>query len=80
MAEDPDIHQATLAGLALETKAQAHKLITNPRQTRAVPSETPADFDLPFENVSCGCSLLVAPFIGVIGAGLLAPLSAGMRE
>ena len=37
--------------LGVKTKGEAHRLITNPRQTRMVPTETPADRGLAFEDV-----------------------------
>ena len=39
-------------GVALKTKAEAHRLVTNPRATRMLPRETPADRGLPFEEAS----------------------------
>ena len=38
--------------LGLKTRAEAHRLITNPRDTRTLPRETPADRGLVFEDVS----------------------------
>jgi fermentation-respiration switch protein FrsA (DUF1100 family) len=38
--------------LGLKTRAEAHRLITNPRETRLLSSETPADRGLSFEEVS----------------------------
>jgi fermentation-respiration switch protein FrsA (DUF1100 family) len=46
---------AMLAGggyVGYETKTQAHRLITNPRATRRVPTKTPADFQVPYEDVT----------------------------
>jgi len=40
-----------LTGLALYTRAVAHWFVTNPVSTRKVPLQTPADFQLPFEDV-----------------------------
>jgi uncharacterized protein len=41
-----------LAALAISTRARAIDLITNPRATRKVPSQTPAAFGLPYENAT----------------------------
>lgn len=40
------------AGILYITKKEAHNLITAPRETRNLPEETPADHDLPFEDVT----------------------------
>ena len=40
-----------VTGLALYTRAQAHRFVTNPVSTRKVPLKTPTDFQLPFEEV-----------------------------
>lgn len=40
------------AGLLSVTKNEAHKLITAPMETRNLPEETPADYDLPYEDVT----------------------------
>ncbi len=37
-------------GLGVKTKAEAHRLVTNPRETRKVPDETPANRGLAFEE------------------------------
>jgi uncharacterized protein len=39
-------------GLGVKTKAEAHRLVTNPRETRKVPGETPANRGMAFEDVS----------------------------
>jgi fermentation-respiration switch protein FrsA (DUF1100 family) len=39
------------AGLAAKTRAEAHKLVTNPRATRTLPKATPADRGLAFEDI-----------------------------
>lgn len=39
-------------GLGVKTKAEAHRLVTNPRETRKVPDETPANRGMAFEDVS----------------------------
>ena len=36
----------------LVTRARAHELITNPAATRRLPHKTPADFQLPFEDLT----------------------------
>jgi fermentation-respiration switch protein FrsA (DUF1100 family) len=38
--------------VGLKTRAEAHRLITNPRETRLMPRETPADLGLAFEDVA----------------------------
>jgi dipeptidyl aminopeptidase/acylaminoacyl peptidase len=38
--------------LGVRTRDEAHRLVTNPRETRIVPRETPADRGLAFEDVS----------------------------
>jgi fermentation-respiration switch protein FrsA (DUF1100 family) len=38
--------------LGLVTQSQAHELLTNPRATRRVPAETPAAYQLRFEDVT----------------------------
>ncbi|HJR79041.1 MAG TPA: alpha/beta hydrolase [Anaerolineales bacterium] len=38
-------------GVLLLTKSEAHNLITAPMRTRNLPEETPADYNLPFEDV-----------------------------
>lgn len=40
------------AGVLNVTKNEAHGLITAPLETRKFPEETPADYNLPFENVT----------------------------
>jgi uncharacterized protein len=40
-----------VTGLALYTRAQAHWLVTNPSSTRQLPRLTPADIQLPFDEV-----------------------------
>lgn len=40
------------AGLLSVTKNEARKLITAPMETRNLPEETPADYDLPYEDVT----------------------------
>jgi dipeptidyl aminopeptidase/acylaminoacyl peptidase len=37
---------------SVKTRTEAHRLITNPRETRMLPRETPADRGLAFEDVS----------------------------
>jgi fermentation-respiration switch protein FrsA (DUF1100 family) len=39
------------AGIGYETKTEAHRLITNPMATRKLPTRTPADYQVPFEDV-----------------------------
>jgi fermentation-respiration switch protein FrsA (DUF1100 family) len=41
-----------LAGVLNLTKNEAHRLITAPVETRKLPEETPADYNLPFEEVT----------------------------
>lgn len=43
---------AGAGGVAYKTRAEAHRLVTNPRDTRAMPRSTPADFEMPFEDVA----------------------------
>jgi fermentation-respiration switch protein FrsA (DUF1100 family) len=38
-------------GLGVKTKAEAHRLVTNPRETRNVPAETPANRGMAFEEI-----------------------------
>ena len=38
------------AGLALKARAEAHRLITNPAESRRLPGQTPGDFGLRFED------------------------------
>jgi fermentation-respiration switch protein FrsA (DUF1100 family) len=38
-------------GILNITKSEAHKLITAPMETRELPEETPADYNLPYEDV-----------------------------
>jgi len=60
MKRTPKIISGVLAGVLLVasgglltvTKNEAHKLITAPMETRELPEETPADYNLPFEDVS----------------------------
>ena len=40
------------AGILNVTKNEAHKLITSPMATRKLPDETPAKYDMPFEDVT----------------------------
>ena len=40
------------AGLGVKTRAEAHRLVTNPRETRSMPRETPADRRMPHEEVA----------------------------
>jgi uncharacterized protein len=42
---------AALTTFALVCKSQAHILVTNPIATRKVPTRTPADFQLPYDDV-----------------------------
>jgi len=42
---------ATL-GILNITRNEAHKLITAPMETRNLPEETPANYNLPFEDVT----------------------------
>jgi fermentation-respiration switch protein FrsA (DUF1100 family) len=39
-------------GVAWKTRSEAHRLVTNPRETRAMPRGTPADLGMPFEDVT----------------------------
>jgi len=39
-------------GVLNVTKNEAHKLVTAPMETRKVPDKTPADYELPFEDVT----------------------------
>lgn len=39
-------------GILQLTKSEAHNLITAPRETRNLPEETPANYNLPFEDVT----------------------------
>jgi uncharacterized protein len=39
-------------GLALATRSRAHELITNPRATRHLPSKTPADYGMSYEDAA----------------------------
>src|SRR5687767_14929450 len=39
-------------GALLVTKSEAHNLITAPIETRNLPEETPANYDMPFEDVT----------------------------
>lgn len=41
-----------IVGILNVTKSEAHKLITAPMETRELPEETPADYNLPFEDVT----------------------------
>src|ERR1700704_2293631 len=41
---------AAAIALALVTQSQAHALLTNPRATRGVPTETPATYHLRYED------------------------------
>ncbi|NWG34750.1 MAG: alpha/beta hydrolase [Chloroflexi bacterium] len=41
-----------LAGVLNLTRNEAHRLITAPVETRKLPEETPADYNLPFEEVT----------------------------
>jgi alpha-beta hydrolase superfamily lysophospholipase len=43
---------AALVEFAIVCRSQAHTLVTNPAATRHVPSKTPADFNMPYEDVS----------------------------
>jgi fermentation-respiration switch protein FrsA (DUF1100 family) len=43
---------AASTGLGVKTRAEAHRLVTNPRETRSLPRETPSDRRLPFEEVA----------------------------
>jgi pimeloyl-ACP methyl ester carboxylesterase len=43
---------AGAGGIAYKTRAEAHRLVTNPRDLRAMPRATPADFEMPFEDVA----------------------------
>jgi alpha-beta hydrolase superfamily lysophospholipase len=43
---------AAAGSMALVTRTRAHELITNPRDTRHVPTKTPADYGMPFEEAS----------------------------
>jgi uncharacterized protein len=40
------------AGILNVTKSEAHKLVTAPQVTRKLPEETPATYNLPFEDVT----------------------------
>lgn len=39
-------------GLLLKTRSEAYKLLHSPMATRELPDETPADYNLPFEDVT----------------------------
>ena len=39
-------------GLGVKSRAEAHRLVTNPRETRSLPRETPGDRGMPFEEVA----------------------------
>lgn len=39
-------------GLLVDTRMEAHNLITSPMSTRSLSEQTPADYNLPFENVT----------------------------
>ena len=41
-----------LVGILSITKNEAHKLITAPQATRNLPEETPATYNLPYEDVT----------------------------
>jgi uncharacterized protein len=41
-----------VVGILQLTKSEAHNLITAPRETRNLPEETPANYNLPFEDVT----------------------------
>ena len=43
---------AATTGLGVKTRAEAHRLVTNPRETRKVPDETPMNRGMVFEEVS----------------------------
>jgi len=43
---------AAIIGAVLLTKSEAHNLITAPMETRNLPEETPANYDMPFEDVT----------------------------
>ena len=43
---------AAIIGAVLLTKSEAHNLITAPIETRNLPEETPANYNLPFEDVT----------------------------
>ena len=43
---------AGAGGVAVKTRSEAHRLVTNPRETRAMPRATPAGFEMPFEDVT----------------------------
>jgi len=43
---------AAIIGAVLLTKSEAHNLITAPIETRNLPEETPANYDMPFEDVT----------------------------
>lgn len=43
---------AGFGGLAVKTRTEALRLVTNPRSTRSLPRATPADRGMAFENVS----------------------------
>src|SRR5689334_17132087 len=39
-----------LVAFAAKTKSEAHRMVTNPRETRKTPAESPADRHMAFEN------------------------------
>jgi fermentation-respiration switch protein FrsA (DUF1100 family) len=43
---------AAAGGLALKTRAEAHRLITNPMETRKLPEHRPIDFGLVYDDVT----------------------------
>src|SRR5262249_45388519 len=43
---------AVVGTFAFVTRARAHELNTNPRATRHLPTETPANYGMPFEEAS----------------------------
>jgi len=46
------ILMVAMAGMLNITKNEAHKLITAPTETRKLPEKTPADYNLPYEDVT----------------------------
>jgi len=39
-------------GIMNVTRKEAHKLITSPMETRELPDQTPADYNMPYEDVT----------------------------
>lgn len=45
------IISGAFGGILWQTRAEAHTLLNAPMETRNLPSESPADYDLPFEDI-----------------------------